>query len=208
MVFLPFLFRIYNMLKTLVKVSGIENLSDARYCAGMGVEFLGFPLAQVPFEKFQEIRNWITGVEIIGELSGPTTQETIDLILQYKPDRIEVDSKANLIELKKMELPIILRVNLDSDNLPALFAAAAPFVTHFLLIGEDKDSLIGAESQVEIWAAQYSMILGLDFPEEDLEEWVSQTSIKGIGLTAGKEDRPGFRDFTDLMTILEKLEID
>lgn len=196
------------MLKTLVKVSGIENLSDARYCAGMGVEFLGFPLAQVPFEKFQEIRNWITGVEIIGELSGPTTQETIDLILQYKPDRIEVDSKANLIELKKMELPIILRVNLDSDNLPALFAAAAPFVTHFLLIGEDKDSLIGAESQVEIWAAQYSMILGLDFPEEDLEEWVSQTSIKGIGLTAGKEDRPGFRDFTDLMTILEKLEID
>ena len=43
------------MLKTLVKVSGIENLSDARYCAGMGVEFLGFPLAQIPFEKFQEI---------------------------------------------------------------------------------------------------------------------------------------------------------
>jgi len=196
------------MLKTLVKVSGIENLSDARYCAGMGVEFLGFPLSQVPFEKFQEIRNWITGVEIIGELSGPTTQESIDLVHQYKPNRIEVDSKANLIELKKMELPIILRVNLDTDNLPALFAAAAPFVNYFLLIGEDKHSLMGAESQVEIWAAQYPMILGLDFPEEDLDEWVSQTSIKGIGLNAGKEDRPGFRDFSDLMTILEKLEID
>jgi phosphoribosylanthranilate isomerase len=196
------------MLKTLVKVSGIENLSDARYCAGMGVEFLGFPLSQIPFEKFQEIRNWITGVEIVGELTGPTTQEKIDLIQQFKPDRIEVDSKANLLELKKLELPIILRVNLDSDNLPSLFATAAPFVSHFLLVGDDKDSLLGAESQVEIWAAQYSMILGLDFPEEDLEEWVSQTSIKGIGLIAGKEDRPGFRDFTDLMTILEKLEID
>lgn len=196
------------MLKTLVKVSGIENLSDARYCAGMGVEFLGFPLAQIPFEKFQEIRNWITGVEIVGEFSGSNTAEMIGLIRQYQPDRIEVDSKANLIELKKLDLPIILRVNIDTDNLPALFAAAAPFVNYFLLVGNDKDSLLGAESQVEIWAAQYSMLIGLDIPEEDLDEWVDQSSIKGIGLNAGKEDRPGFRDFTDLMTILEKLEID
>lgn len=196
------------MLKTLVKVSGIENLSDARYCAGMGVEFLGFPLAQLPFEKFQEIRQWISGVEIIGELIGSTTSETMDLIHQFKPDRIEVDSKANLIELKKLDLPMILRVNLDTDNLPALFASAAPFVSHFLLMGDSKESLLGAESQVEIWAAQYPMILGLDIPEDDLEEWVSQSSIKGLGLVSGKEDRPGFRDFTDLMTILEKLEID
>jgi phosphoribosylanthranilate isomerase len=208
MVFLLFRFRIYFMLKTLVKVSGIENLSDARYCAGMGVEFLGFPLTQVPLDKFLEIRNWITGVEIVGEFSGSNTSETIDLIQQYQPDRIEVDSKANLIELKKLDLPIILRVNIDTDNLPALFAAAAPFVSHFLLVGNDKDSLLGAESQVEIWAAQYSMLIGLDIPEEDLEEWVDQSSIKGIGLNSGKEDRPGFRDFTDLMTILEKLEID
>jgi phosphoribosylanthranilate isomerase len=208
MVFLLFLFSRIDMLKTLVKVSGIENLSDARYCAGMGVEFLGFPLTQIPFEKFQEIRQWISGVEIVGELIGSTTSETIDLIHQFKPDRIEVDSKANLIELKKLDLPIILRVNLDSDNLPTLFTSAAPFVTHFLLTGDSSESLIGAESQVEIWAAQYSMILGLQIPDKDLEEWVSQSSIKGIGLISGKEDRPGFRDFTDLMTILEKLEID
>jgi phosphoribosylanthranilate isomerase len=208
MVFLLFLFSRIDMLKTLVKVSGIENLSDARYCAGMGVEFLGFPLTQIPFEKFQEIRQWISGVEIVGELIGSTTSETIDLIHQFKPDRIEVDSKANLIELKKLDLPIILRVNLDSDNLPTLFTSAAPFVTHFLLTGDSSESLIVAESQVEIWAAQYSMILGLQIPDKDLEEWVSQSSIKGIGLISGKEDRPGFRDFTDLMTILEKLEID
>ena len=31
-------------LKTLVKVSEVNNLSDARYCAGMGVEMIGFSL--------------------------------------------------------------------------------------------------------------------------------------------------------------------
>ena len=29
-------------LKTFVKISGVNNLSDARYCAGMGVNQLGF----------------------------------------------------------------------------------------------------------------------------------------------------------------------
>jgi phosphoribosylanthranilate isomerase len=62
------------------------------------------------------------------------------------------------------------------------------------------------EASIEIWAAQYPIIVGLDIPESDLDEWVEQSSIQGIGLVAGEEDRPGFRDFTDLMTILEKLE--
>ena len=59
---------------------------------------------------------------------------------------------------------------------------------------------------MEIWAAKYPVLVGLDIPEDDLEEWIEQSSILGIGLQAGKEERPGFRDFTDLMSILEKLE--
>ena len=51
-------------LKTLVKVGGVTNLSDARYCAGMGVAILGFcPEPSRPdyvdLDKFKEITNWI-----------------------------------------------------------------------------------------------------------------------------------------------------
>ena len=42
------------MLKTLIKVSNINNLSDARYCAGMGVEMLGFSMDELSIEKFKE----------------------------------------------------------------------------------------------------------------------------------------------------------
>jgi hypothetical protein len=62
------------------------------------------------------------------------------------------------------------------------------------------------EASVEIWSAKYSILVGLEIPDEDLDEWIEQSSILGIGLMAGKEERPGFRDFTDLMSILEKLE--
>ena len=194
------------MLKTQVKVSSIANLSDARYCAGMGVDWLGFPLQEISLDRFTEIRNWLAGVQIVGEFTKASTNQIKEMVATYQPDVIEIDSSVSLVAIQEIEVPKILRVNIDSDNLPAIFAASAPYVTHFLLVGDSPDSLTGMEASVEIWAAQYSIILGLEIPDADLEEWVAQSSIQGIGLVAGQEDRPGFRDFTDLMTILEKLE--
>jgi phosphoribosylanthranilate isomerase len=194
------------MLKTLVKVSAITNLSDARYCAGMGVDFLGFPMGQIPIEKFMEIRNWLAGVKIVGEFFSHSTDEIKSKVAEYQPDILEIDSKVNLVAIQDLVIPKILRVNIDTDNLPSIFAASAPYVNYFLLVGVNKNSLIGMEGSVEIWSAQYPIILGLDIPESDIAEWVEQSSIKGIGLVAGDEDRPGFRDFTSLMNILEKLE--
>ena len=194
------------MLKTQVKVSSIANLSDARYCAGMGVDWLGFPLQEIALDRFTEIRNWLAGVQIVGEFSKASAAQIKEMVATYQPDVIEIDSSVSLVAIQEIATPKILRVNIDSDNLPAIFAASAPYVTHFLLVGDSPDSLSGMEASVEIWAAQYSIILGLEIPDNDLEEWVEQSSIQGIGLVAGQEDRPGFRDFTDLMTILEKLE--
>lgn len=194
------------MLKTQVKVSSIANLSDARYCAGMGVDWLGFPLQEISLERFTEIRNWLAGVQIVGEFTKASADQIKEMVAIYQPDVIEIDSSVSLVAIQEIATPKILRVNIDSDNLPAIFAASAPYVSHFLLVGDSPDSLTGMEASVEIWAAQYSIILGLEIPDDDLEEWVEQSSIQGIGLVAGQEDRPGFRDFTDLMTILEKLE--
>ena len=194
------------MLSTKVKVSSIENLSDARYCAGMGVEWLGFSMTDIPVDKFNEIRNWLSGIQIVGEAFNCSEDQIFVLFEAYKPDVLEIDSSINLEKIKLLNCSKILRVNLDSDNLPALFAAARPYVDYFLLVGDAESSLLGFENQVEIWSAQYPIILGLSIPEADLEEWVEQSSIQGIGLIAGKEERLGYRDFTDLMTILEKLE--
>lgn len=194
------------MLKTLVKVSNITNLSDARYCAGMGVDFLGFSMVDTTVEKLTEIRNWLAGVKIVGEYFSHSADEIIAKVAEYQPDILEVDSKVNLVAIQNVVIPKILRVNIDTDNLPSIFASSAPYVTYFLLVGDSLDSLKGMEGSVEVWSAQYPIILGLDIPESDIMEWVDQSSIKGIGLVAGDEDRPGFRDFTDLMNVLEKLE--
>jgi phosphoribosylanthranilate isomerase len=194
------------MLKTQVKVSSVTNLSDARYCAGMGVEWIGFPLQEISNDRFTEIRNWLAGVQIVGEFTKATADVIQETVTNYQPDLIEIDSSVSLVAIQNIQIPKILRVNIDSDNLPAIFASSAPYVTSFLLVGDHANSIVGMEASIEIWAAQYPILLGLEIPDADLDEWIEQSSVRGIGLVAGKEDRPGYRDFTDLMTILEKLE--
>ena len=62
-------------LKTFVKVGCITNLSDARYCAGMGVDMLGFRAVEsqenyIKPSQFQEIRGWIAGPLVVAEVYG------------------------------------------------------------------------------------------------------------------------------------------
>ena len=69
-------------LRTLVKISSVNNLSDARYAAGMGVELMGFNLDEssgniVAPEQFRAITGWISGVKLVGEITD-TNLEAMD----------------------------------------------------------------------------------------------------------------------------------
>jgi len=196
------------MLKTLVKVTGIQNLSDARYCAGMGVEMLGFPFPDLELAKFKEITSWLAGVSIVGEFDTENIAEIIEYVQQYQPDKIQVGEKVDLNTLKTLKLPILQKIDISTANLPAVLALNANAVESFVLECSDRIDYEGLESSIETWAAQYPIILSLDLPQDELMAWIDHTSIKGIEVKSGEEDRPGYRDFSDLMSILEQLDID
>ncbi|MEY2793852.1 MAG: hypothetical protein RJA76_1844 [Bacteroidota bacterium] len=200
--------KIKNMLKTQVKVTGITNLSDARYCAGMGVEMLGFPFPDLEVAKFNEIKSWLAGVSIVGEFASKNIEEIKQLVKEYQPDKIQVTEKIDLIALQELGLPILQKIDISTSNLPNAFALNAPAVETFVLECTDMADYEGLKSSIEIWAAQYPIILSFDISEDDLIDWVDNSSIKGIEVQSGVEDRPGFRDFSDLMSILEQLELD
>jgi phosphoribosylanthranilate isomerase len=78
-------------LKTFVKVSTVNNLSDARYCAGMYVNWLGFNLEEsspdyLSPEKFTEITEWLSGLEYVGEFEN-SHPDTIRYPLHPNPGR-------------------------------------------------------------------------------------------------------------------------
>ena len=65
---------------TKVKFSNVNNLSDARYAAAVGIEYIGFcfdksnPDYIAPI-KAKEMIDWITGSNIVAEFGNQSIEE-------------------------------------------------------------------------------------------------------------------------------------
>ena len=199
---------LYKMLKTIIKVSNINNLSDARYCAGMGVEMLGFSMDELSFEKFKEMRGWLAGVKIVGETASQDMLKIIELNDIYQPDYLQVSDFQNIVEIQKIGKPIILKVDFATANLPSIFQTTKGSVAYFLIENSDDFGIIdeGVLSQLDAWSFQYPLILGFGVKESNANDLLEQTQLSGFALQGGNEIRPGFGDSEELMNILEILE--
>lgn len=205
------------MLTTLVKISNVTNLSDARYCAGMGVDMLGFSMDEsspdyVNPARFTEIRNWLVGVQIVGETTQTDLARINELLNTYQPDILQVDEAALLPDLTTHGKHLILRLNLADMTLEQLDALvqANPTNADYILLESPNplhldDDLKTAIGQL---ATRHAVLLGAGITAETIHERLTELPIKGIALTGGPEDRPGSRDFGALMEILEVIEID
>jgi phosphoribosylanthranilate isomerase len=196
------------MLKTKVKISNVTNLSDARYCAGMGVEMIGFSMDNFPFETYKEIRGWLSGVQIVGETSEEDFLKINELKEQFLPDMIQVNHWDNLQEIKKLGLPIILKVDFAKDNLPALFQSTVADVDYFLLESSDDFSRLddATISQIDSWSFKYPILLAFGISDKNVEQILAETNIEGIAIEGTEEERPGYKDFTEMMDLMEALE--
>lgn len=207
------------MLSTFVKISNVTNLSDARYCAGMGVDMLGFSVDEnsshyVAPKKYAEIRAWVAGVRLVAESSETNPKKLLALLTEYEFDALQVEDPGLLVYLKsELDKPLLLRVDVDhyeADELDALMGRYAAEVTYFLLESAEEAEL------TEEWAS-YLATLGQEYPillgfglnqEETTPEFIENLGIGGIALRGGAELRPGYKDFGALMDMLEALEVE
>jgi phosphoribosylanthranilate isomerase len=182
-------------LKTLVKIGGITNLSDARYCAGMGVDMLGFGVVPglpnyVSPELFQQIRGWVTGPLIVAEISGLKTADELHQILEdYRPDMLEIELP-ELSLIPSPPLPYILRLRSDQQ------VGTLSIQPEYLL---GRPPLVATSS--------YPVLLEVRTTDE-AKAALADSSVQGIALVGGPELRPGLKDYSDLADILELLEVD
>lgn len=178
-------------LKTFVKVASITNLTDARYCAGMGVDMLGFQAVQgqpnyIKPLAFQEIRGWITGPVIVAEVYGIQNEaELADILENYKPDYVEMGLK-ELSCFSALSLPLILSV--EKQAYPENLAIQPAY-----LITEDT-----FEASIPLLARVQSL--------EDLKKLITNKHVTGIVLKGGAELKPGLKDFEVMNDVLEFLE--
>lgn len=204
------------MLRTLVKISNVTNLSDARYCAGMGVEWLGFSMDSLPVERFQEIRGWVAGVHIVGETAETDAGRIAELVQLYQPDAVQVGAPEVVSGLAVLGLPVLLRVDVAQTGVFGLEshtrAALVSRSTTVVLENSDEFARLDDDTRraVDALSFHHDVLLGFGLTEGNVLEVLEELPhLKGIALDAGGDElRPGFKDFGELMDLLERLETD
>ncbi len=181
-------------LQTKVKAGNITNLHDARYCAGMGVDWLGFRADTVDAVTFKEITHWVSGPQFVLELSERTS---IDSIALYPVSVFEISHRQlNLID----QLPHgkwIVKLPLSAWN-------------------ADKNELVKQKEKIS------HLVIDLDVPDAEQLLDVSAHfkilvhqhiafSLKEVlalpvdGISVGMKSEPGY--FETLAVVLEELEV-
>ncbi len=191
-------------LKTKVIATGITNLHDARYCAGMGVEHIAFPIDpklgnHISEPAFKEITGWISGTKLGVEISDV---EGIEL------DNFEADfyltDNSDLID-KFPEANFILRVKtaLEAQNLLPKYKDRVEF---YILEWNNSD-LETSLSQIDAYTQHYPIYVGFGITPENVEAVISKIKPEGIALKGGKEIKVGLNDFDGLADVLEAIEV-
>lgn len=204
-------------LKTTVKVGSINNLSDARYCAGIGVDILGFCFESsheklVDPTTFLAMSEWLSGVQYMAEFPTYNFQQIEEnLALYEKVQHIQVSTpqELNLLQARKETISF----SLDASEYKSLGEVADELkalhqdVTYFVLENPHDSDCLTLEDALHL-AEQFPVLLGFGITPENCLSLVDNSAIAGIALKGSEEIKPGYKDFDDLAEILEVLEID
>ena len=200
-----------------VKICGITNLEDARFCAGAGADYLGFiqypqsPRYIAP-DAAKEIIAWIYGPEAVGVF----VNEEADTV-----NRIAEAANFALVQLHgdetpevcaQMKRPVIKAIRVGPDaTVQELRDQMEPYravVTAFLL-DTHHPTLWGGTGETFNWrhartvAADFPVLLAGGINAGNVEAAVRQARPLGVDLSSSLEAEPGKKDFDKLTAFFD-----
>jgi len=214
------------MLKTNIFAGGITNLTDARYFAARGAQFLSFNLENgatlgISSEKTAAIKEWVEGPSFIGSFQITPLEDIRFLVERLNLHMVQIGPFVPLQELKDnpIGVPLIREVIIEDIN--ELSALSNELETlsgnfDFILINFEKNGIgwsnIKENSAVftllKSWNAETKLVLAIAHNPSETQEILDELNPYGLYLQGGEEEKVGFKSFDDLDEILDVVEED
>lgn len=195
------------MLKAKVKISKVNNLTEARYFAAMGVDYLGF-CCNPGTERFcaptkiKEIINWVEGPQFVMEFDGWQNEDEIKQLLSLGMVQA-VHFGAFATYKTEFGVPVFKDFILENLNEVDFNAVDFPVIRsekQFNQFTEEEKAIITHYTSIK------TTHLDIDLKKNDLEEMLGILPHFGIILRGGDEEKTGVRSFEELDEIFEILE--
>ena len=204
-----------------IKANTIQHLTDARYFAAKGSDWLGVDLnmgspTAIPPKTIQDIRGWLSGPKFVGEFSAMQSAAFIAGSVELLAlDAVQIDSFIDLEQVyNAVDVPVIqtwkLEAGEDLEALWQVFEANSPKVAAFLLgyNGDWKALQQDAPTLTFIQKActQFPIWLSILFESQELPNLLQQLPIHCLCIDGGAEERVGCKSFDELEEVFEWLE--
>lgn len=187
-------------LKVRVKVGDVTSLSEARYCAGMGVDLIGFPVGAggLAPDQYKQIMDWITGPEFVLEVAHLSVEDIDKVTSQYPGHYVLVNAR-QLAALRRSDIQFYVALTEQE------WEASREQLKSFANVAGVELLNSGIEMARQV-ALHFPVLLHLH-DRLDVND-VLASGVNGISLTGAAEERPGLQDYSRLAAVLEQLEED
>jgi len=209
------------MLKTKIKASQITNLTDARYFAARGVEWLGFNLDSgtenfIHPQNIKAIKEWLEGPMIVGEFGMQDSSEINAAFDFLDLDAVQVGMFADTSSLELKDATLIKEIVIENETdyyeLRSTLESESANVDIFLLNYSKNNiswaSLASKQNALKELCDRFKIILSIDFNLDQLTDILEAVKIHGLSLKGGEEEKVGFKSYDELDEILDALEIE
>lgn len=187
----------------------MSNLTDARYFAAMGVDFLGFccntgtELYCAP-SKIKEITEWVEGPVFVLEFDGWQNEDEIKAVLDSGLGQA-LHFGAFSTYTYNFGVPVFKDIILDT------IAEADLHQVDFPVIRSDKPFGSLSETSLEAiltMSKAKQVFLDLPFNTSDINTLLNTLPQCGLVIRGGEEEKTGVKSFADLDDVFEILSAD
>jgi phosphoribosylanthranilate isomerase len=190
------------MIKTNIKIGSITNLSDARWAAAAGVDFMGFCFNAgnpffIPPVKAKEIMEWTTGVQVIAEFNEMPLQDISAIAELLQVDFIQVENDITNNDLKSVGVPFIKSIDVSKFSNKEILDIASAYKDAFAFNLNASNNNYDCDFLVS-FCKDYPVIWSLEADEKSIQQIIASFKPFAINLQAGFEEKTGLKEYDKL----------
>jgi phosphoribosylanthranilate isomerase len=195
------------------KINHTKHLTDARFAAAAGVNYLGFCFDNesgsfIPPIKAKEIIDWTSGSHIVAEF-GKQSAEDINTIVQLlNIDIVELTSVLDDHTFNQIQVPVILKIDVQEYNSDSLIAFCKNYGSSVQAFHFNHWEALAANDPTIFTNIEKEYFLQINGDFTNQLTVLEQIKPFGISFEGDSEEKAGVRDFELLSDFLEQLRIE